>query len=408
MASIVYIVGVGPGSKEFITLEGQKCIEKAEVLIGAKGLLDSFNEGGKDCHWAIKIEDIYDRILEEPRDIPVAVLLSGDTSFYSSGVKLAELLFEHDIEYKLVSGISTIQYFANKICVNWDDIQLFNLSSDSVNIPNKVAVNEKTFFLTNGEFSVNFILKELVSVGLTDLKVYVGENLSYEDERITVDTPNKLLNKSFSPLSIVLIINNHFGKGYIITHGIDDDLFIKSSVPMTKFEVRSIAISLLKLSMGDVFYDIGANTGAMSVEVASQSETIKVYSIESNSKAYRLIEGNKEKFKLNNMYLVKDSAPFAFESLPAPDKVFISGSNKRIETIVLKLIEKGSSFRIVINSLALDSISESVNILEKLGFDDIKISNINISKSEDIRSYKVLKGDNPAFLISAYWKGIHK
>lgn len=57
-----------------------------------------------------------------------------------------------------------------------------------------------------------------------------------------------------------------------MTHGMNDEEFIRGDVPMTKEEVRSISLSKMKIRKSDIIYDIGAGTGSVSVESAIQAE----------------------------------------------------------------------------------------------------------------------------------------
>ena len=48
--------------------------------------------------------------------------------------------------------------------------------------------------------------------------------------------------------------------------GVPDEAFVRGKVPMTKEEIRCIALSKLRLGETSVAYDIGAGTGSVAVE----------------------------------------------------------------------------------------------------------------------------------------------
>ena len=50
--------------------------------------------------------------------------------------------------------------------------------------------------------------------------------------------------------------------------GVPDEAFVRGKVPMTKEEIRCIALSKLRLGETSVAYDIGAGTGSVAVEAA--------------------------------------------------------------------------------------------------------------------------------------------
>ena len=71
-----------------------------------------------------------------------------------------------------------------------------------------------------------------------------------------------------------------------IGHGLDDDLFLRGKVPMTKSEVRSISLSKLRLHKDAVVWDVGAGTGSVSIEAASLAKDGVVYAIEKERRSH--------------------------------------------------------------------------------------------------------------------------
>ena len=106
----------------------------------------------------------------------------------------------------------------------------------------------------------------------------------------------------------MMILNEHVNDFKYTVHGLNDDLFIRSKVPMTKQEVRSVSISKLMPKVTDNIYDIGAGTGSCSIELALQAQAGRVWAFERNPLALELLEKNKALFAVNNLDIVAGEA----------------------------------------------------------------------------------------------------
>lgn len=69
---------------------------------------------------------------------------------------------------------------------------------------NIVKNNDVSMWLTDKKNSPQELCKKLCSLN-ERYKVYVGENLSYEHEKITVGYADELIHKDFSHLSVMII-----------------------------------------------------------------------------------------------------------------------------------------------------------------------------------------------------------
>ena len=76
----VYLVGVGLGNPDTMTVAARRAIEESSLLIGAPRLLEGYE--GKTLLPLIAAADIAAAINSAPEG-PAAVLLSGDVGFYS-------------------------------------------------------------------------------------------------------------------------------------------------------------------------------------------------------------------------------------------------------------------------------------------------------------------------------------
>ena len=90
--------------------------------------------------------------------------------------------------------------------------------------------------------------RQLVGSGMSHVDICAGENLSYEDERITwAMTPAELImedeHRPFGSLACVLVENDGALEEQLYpVKGPEDSEFIRGPVPMTKSEVRRLSL----------------------------------------------------------------------------------------------------------------------------------------------------------------------
>ena len=79
------------------------------------------------------------------------------------------------------------------------------------------------------------------------------------------------------------------------TPGIPDELFERTEeVPITKEDIRAIAISKLRLKEGYSAIDVGCGSGSITVELCLQTKG-KIYAIDFDKKAVELTKKNLQK-----------------------------------------------------------------------------------------------------------------
>lgn len=243
------------------------------------------------------------------------------------------------------------------------------------------------------------ICSQLVDYQLGHVRVSVGTRLSYPDEEIITGTAEELAGKPIGGLCVILVENPEAGKKPV-THGIEDEEFIRAKVPMTKSEVRSISLSKLRLTRDSVLYDIGAGTGSISIEAALQAPEGFVYAIEKKEEACALIEENKRKFHTANIEVVSGLAPEALEDLPVPTHAFIGGSSGNMKEIIELLLKKNPHVRLVINTIALESVAETLDCMKTLPVKDVDIIHVSSARSRELGRYHMMTGMNPIYIVS--------
>ncbi len=188
------------------------------------------------------------------------------------------------------------------------------------------------------------------------------------------------------------------------TPGIPDELFERTEkVPITKEEVRVIQISKARLRPGQLVYDVGCGSGSISVEAAIQVESSgKVLAIDYDENAIKLTKKNVEKFGLSNVLLIHGNAKEKITGLEPADAIFVGGTGKDTAEIVELCQDKlKTGGRIVIGTILIETLYAVLQILEKLQFNSVDITQVTISKSRKTSTGTMMLARNPVTIISA-------
>lgn len=397
----VSLIGMGPGNPDLLTGEARKAIDRAELLIGAPRLLQPFRESGKPCREAVSAPDVR-KILEGEPAAEAAVLLSGDTGFYSGARRLLSVLRQAGMEPVVYSGISSLQYLCARLEVAWDDVHPASAHGRPCDPVELVSRYGRVFFLTGErpEQSPRGLCAALAAGGYGDAPAWVGSRLSYPDEQIVGGSVEQLARQEF-PSPSVLLVQGEPDIPPAGAFGIPDDGFVRGDVPMTKEEVRAAALSRLRVAPGGAYWDVGAGTGSVTVGMAVLArQRGHVWAVEREPEACALIRQNAGKYRAGNVTVVEGEAPAALKNLPAPDGMFVGGSGGYLREILQAALEKNPRMRVVIAAVTLETLSQAAAALEELAFTGVEVSQITVARARQAGKYHLMAGQNPVFLLS--------
>ncbi len=188
------------------------------------------------------------------------------------------------------------------------------------------------------------------------------------------------------------------------TPGIPDEYFERTeNVPITKEEVRTIQISKARLKPGQTVYDIGCGSGSISIEAAFQVESSgKVLAVDYDENAIELTKKNIEKFSLSNISVILGNAKEKILELEEADAIFIGGTGGDTKEIVeLSQNKLKSGGRIVIGTILIETLYSVLQILDKLQFESVDITQVTIAKSRKTSTGTMMLARNPVTIISA-------
>ena len=394
----IAVVSMGMGAPETLTLEAKAALEACDCVIGAARLLVTAKGFGKPCHDAIAPEQIARIIREHPEYRRVVVAMSGDTGFFSGAKKLLPLLAGHDV--RLLPGLSSLQALCAKLGTTWDDVQPVSLHGREGGVVQALGRTGRVFALLGGADGLKRLCGTLCEAGLGDARLCVGQRLSYPDEAILTGTAEALSDAACEPLSVALI--EHAPRPLPV--GLPDGAFLRETcgriVPMTKSEVRAVAVSKLRLTEDAVVWDVGAGTGSVSVEAALLCTRGRVFAVECREDAAALIGRNARRFGLKNLEIVRGEAPGALADLPVPDRVFIGGSGGSLRGIIDAALAKNPGARIVVNAIAPESVGEIAAILGEGRFASRELIQLSVSRAKPKGRVHLMEAANPVWIAA--------
>lgn len=211
MTGKIYIVGIGPGSSEYLTKKALDTVKMSDFTVGSTRAIDLFDDVQNKI--AFNVKDLLDKLEEgiklAAEGNTVSILSTGDPGF--SGVLNTVLRLSdknnfsrQDIE--VIPGISSLQLAAARCHIQWDNanvmtfhgrenieeiLPVINNGKVTIALPSRKVRDMAQFLLDNGVEA--------------DRRVTVCERLSYPDEKIVTTSLNNIASSEFTYMCIIVI-----------------------------------------------------------------------------------------------------------------------------------------------------------------------------------------------------------
>lgn len=409
----VTIIGAGPGNPDLLSRAALDAIDIADVVIGAHRALVGIDVPPDVVRCElVKTADIVAALTDAASWQRAVVVMTGDVGLFSGARRLVEALSgDARVDVRIIPGISSASYLAARLARPWQDWRFASAHGVACDIVAEAERTGELFFVTSGGEDPSRLSGELVQAGFGDARVTVAERLSYPDERITCATASEIAGQTFDDLNVMLI---EFAGGAgspansrwpYASSGIPDELFIRGDVPMTKQEVRAVALAKLRLTATDTVWDVGAGTGSVSIEAALVARAGSVWAVERNVAGVQLIRENADAFGCGNVHAVPGVAPEVLAKLPVPDAVFVGGSAGELPSIVEAAFEKNSQVRLCVPCVTVETLTEACALLSGSRFKGFEACQVSAARAEAVGSHHLMKAQNPVFLVSARGAG---
>lgn len=388
------IVGAGMGSLDMVTCEGIDAIEGASLVLAPPRMGEDFKELNKNI-LSMNLGEMYVKIEEcIANKESLVVLATGDASYHSIGTLLYKK-YSDACHVQIIPGISSLSYICSRLGYSYSNMKLVSLHGTDKSLVSHVVYNKMVFALTGGKTRAHDVVSELLQFGITDVKVTIGENLSYPEEVIVQGSPKELAHKEFSDLAVMIVENPSPVDRY---RTLRDDDFIRGDAPMTKEGIRNLSLASLEIRPTDTVYDIGAGTGSVTCSMALKAHEGLVYGIEKKDAAYELALSNIDHIGCKNIHLVKGEAPKDMEGWKPADKVFIGGSTGRLGDIISLCLRKNHKTVFVVTAITLETLAQSIECFKREKM-EYTITSASLATAKKVGPYNMMMGQNPVYII---------
>ena len=398
------LIGIGMGGRGQMTMEAIRALSRMPVVFGAKRMLEAVADiVSGEMIPEYRSEGILTYLQQHPLYTRAAVVFSGDVGFYSGadGFGQSFQCGKRTWGVKRIPGISSVNFFAARLGIPWQEARLCSIHGRHQDLLGEIRRSRLVFSLLSDSSQLQELSRKLCEQKLMKVCLSVGFDLGYESERIWKGSPAQFLEEKDLPQTNLLVACfENEDASFAMTGALADTSFQRGKVPLSKEEIRALALSKLQLQADSICVDIGAGTGGMTCDMARFLPYGQVLAFERSQEGCGLIRANVKRQGLNNVRVTCGVAPECLEDVAPPTHAFIGGSGGRLREIVRILLEKNPRIRIVIDAVTLETVSEANQLMDELPVKNRDIICATVAKARKAGSYQLMESMNPVYIFS--------
>jgi precorrin-6Y C5,15-methyltransferase (decarboxylating) len=287
---MIHVLGLGlcPAhrSPEILNL-----IRSADLVAGGRRILDELEIKESRRLPLGSLDEFAARIRSRAEDGVVCVLADGDPLLYGIGASLLRFFAPHELTFH--PNVSALQTACARFSLPWHDCRVLSLHGRDNQDPLFAALTHGSLaaLYTDHHHSPDAIARLLLERGVTGWRMHVAEDLCGLEEKLTTIALPEAAQRSWHKLNIIFLERT---KAPILALelGLDENTLAHADGLMSKQPVRAFSLSLLRLPPDATLWDLGAGSGAVSLEAARLLGRGRVVAVERQAERVRHIKEN--------------------------------------------------------------------------------------------------------------------
>jgi precorrin-6Y C5,15-methyltransferase (decarboxylating) len=400
----VDVIGLGM-SPDDLTPAHLRLIEAADLLVGGRRHLSSFKDRVPETHEVTAdLKGLVAIIKNRGSRDRIVVLASGDPLYYGIGAYLVRSLGRDQV--RIHPNITSVAAAFARLGEPWQDVRVVSLHGrrPEEQLEQALRTADRLAVFTDPTASPQWLGGFLQRCRIPDVQIGVFERMGSADEKVSWHTPESIAAEHFeTPNMVVLKKPRHTNRTFPSLHlGMSEAAFDHQGGLITKTEIRAVSLARLCLMPQQVLWDLGAGSGAVSIEASLLMPGGQIWALEKHPDRIAQIIANRDRFGVPHMEVVQAVLPKGLSRLPDPDRVFIGGGGRNLaETIAVVCRRLTRNGVVVVNTVLMDSLHNTVRCLRDHGL-TTDVVQVQVSRSQPLGDSDRMQAMNPIWVIQGY------
>ncbi len=397
---MIDVIGLGLGHAP-LDPASRELIRAADLFGGGRRRLDALGIAPPRRLTLVSV-DAFAAALRDRADRAVCVVADGDPLLFGIGATLLRFFDRRELRFH--PHVSALQTAAARFGLPWQDCAIISLHGRD-NLAALFAAlthGRLVAVYTDAAHGPDTLAQAMLVRGVADWRMHVAEALETPEERLFSGTLEEVSSRTWNPLNVILL-ERLVAPPLALTLGLGETDLAHQRELITKQSTRALILSCLRLEAESVFWDLGAGSGAISLEAASLIRHGQIKAVERQPARLADIRDNIRRTGAWLVEAIGASIEDFLEHQSAdaraarPTHIFLGGGvSARTLHLCRELLQPGG--RLVVSAVLLSTLETTRRTLADW---PLIIHHLQHSQSHPLGGDLRLVPSNPVFVVEA-------